>query len=207
MTLWPIDYIRPGLAADHCADVLGGSYDVPLEMDPPPVILDLGANIGAFARWAAQRWPGSTIHCYEPQPDNYALLCRTLANITEAKCIPYRKAVFDQSTKAPLAQNGLNCGEYSLANTEGKPCDVVDVIPATELPLADILKLDVEGSEGVILEMLAAADRLKQFSAVMLELHSAKFLPAIPELLEQHGLRAIERRMIDTHRMELKFVR
>lgn len=205
--LWPADYVRPGLPADHCADVLAGSYDVPVEFETPPVILDVGANIGAFARWAAQRWPSSTIHCYEPQPDNYALLCRTIAATSGATIIPHRQAVFDRAMKANMGNIGFNCGEFSLMCPDAKQIDVVDLIPAIDLPRADILKVDAEGSEGVIFQSLAKARRLTEFKAIMFEIHAEQFAQELPLLLVSHGFKEVGRKTISQHRGEFKFVK
>ena len=48
---------------------------------PSPVILDIGANIGAFALWAIGRWPGCRLHCYEPLPANFDMLRQNLAHL------------------------------------------------------------------------------------------------------------------------------
>ena len=50
-------------------------YDVPgLEFPQPPLVIDLGANIGAFAAFARERWPGAHVVCFEPHPENQAVL-------------------------------------------------------------------------------------------------------------------------------------
>jgi hypothetical protein len=72
--LWPAHFTVDPM---HAADVLAGSYDIPFNPEKPPVILDIGANIGAFTSWAAKRWPGCVIHAYEPHPGNYAMLEET----------------------------------------------------------------------------------------------------------------------------------
>ena len=49
-------------------------YDIPgLELETP-FVLDIGANIGAFACWALERWPGAEVNCYEPVPANFDML-------------------------------------------------------------------------------------------------------------------------------------
>jgi len=53
-------------------EIFNGEYDIPYSHQSP-VTVDIGANIGGFAAWASQRWPGSVIHCYEPLPQNFEL--------------------------------------------------------------------------------------------------------------------------------------
>jgi FkbM family methyltransferase len=49
------------------------------------VILDIGANVGSFAAWALKRWPGAHVYCYEPLPNNFALLKKISANSRESR--------------------------------------------------------------------------------------------------------------------------
>lgn len=59
--------------------VLDGAYYVPgLSFASPPHVLDVGANVGAFAVWAAREWPGCSIDCYEPHPEHVAMLKENL---------------------------------------------------------------------------------------------------------------------------------
>lgn len=51
--LWPESFLSPDLGPDHCRDVLEGCYDVPFNHSPK--VIDIGANVGAFARWAKKR--------------------------------------------------------------------------------------------------------------------------------------------------------
>ena len=207
--LWPDDY---GLHPDHCRDVLeGGSYDVPWSPETPPVILDVGANVGAFTRWAAARWPGCTIHAYEPHPGNFALLKRTIEGL-EDDCwfYPYPLAVLDKAGTRTLKfhSEALNCGEWSLNSSGGSKDSVeVRVIPATDLPRADILKLDTEGAEMEILSSLK--HRLHEFSAVMMEIHNAAWVDPICDVLQIAGFAVIakEEKFGSKNRVECKFLK
>ncbi len=44
------------------------------ELPARPTILDAGANIGLFSRFAAQEWPGARIFAFEPVPSLHDLL-------------------------------------------------------------------------------------------------------------------------------------
>src|SRR5215470_12198605 len=72
----------PPAMAPHVQKIADGEYEIPYQ-HPNPVILDIGANVGGFAAWASQRWPASLIHCYEPLPDNFALLQKNLAPLQD----------------------------------------------------------------------------------------------------------------------------
>lgn len=206
--IWPDDFYGPLLSSDHCRDVLAGSYDVPFMPKDAPVILDIGANVGAFARWAALRWPGSKIHCYEPAPENFKKLRRTVADIGTAEVLTHNEAVADAQGVAKLTIGGLNCGEFSICYNEsikGETVDV-DVIAAKDLPKADILKIDAEGAEHAILHGLKEAGRLGEFSAIMLEYHSAFIRDDLTKLLQEAGLQEIGHKVFGEHRGEIKYM-
>jgi FkbM family methyltransferase len=208
--LWPAEFIAAGLAPDHCADVLAGCYDVPVEFDQPPVILDLGANVGAFARWASARWPGSILHCYEPDPANFALLKKTVATLTTATPPAlYKTAVSDEQGWRPLYRGQHNCGEHSLhqlGEQQAASC-AVSVMSAADLPLADLIKLDTEGSEWPILRTLSEEGALCEVRAIVLEYHSEGDRERITALLQAEGFTLHAYKLRHTDRGELKFIR
>lgn len=203
-SVWPDGYCLPD---DHCRDVLSGSYDVPFSPATPPVILDLGANVGAFVRWAVKRWPGCTIHAYEPQPSNFALLKRTVEIYGAGHEIHLnRLAVADKTGTFRLFKAGINCGEWSFMRTSPDNVSVlVKAIAARDLPKADILKIDTEGAEVMILRSLVS--RLHEFSVVMLECHGAPVVNPIKMVLDNSGFALTGENRIAEHRVELRFVK
>lgn len=52
----------------------------------PRTVIDVGANIGQFARAAAHHWPSVALHSFEPQPDCFRALQRALARVPGARC-------------------------------------------------------------------------------------------------------------------------
>ena len=210
--LWPADYNLP---EDHCADVARGSYDIPFDPKTPPVVIDIGANCGMFTRWAAQRWPGCTIHAYEPEAGNYALLGRTIASMAVGE---YKKgnvlnvssrqqAVAGHNTRALLHRGQFNCGEWSLLMDAGLGSVEVDVISAADLPRADILKIDAEGAEASILATLHQAGRIGEFSAIMLETHNPTWVAPIKLRMADAGFTLTGETQPYPNRSELKFVK
>jgi FkbM family methyltransferase len=146
-----------------------GEYDLPYNHSSP-IILDVGANIGGFALWAADRWPGWEIFCYEPLPDNFALLKANVGLVNSASRVhTHNLAIGDpQHTKLFLGRN--NCGEasfFDLGEQQQTAVEVTTVAPMV-MPRAQILKLDTEGCEVEILSGLASID----YDVVMLEYHS-----------------------------------
>src|SRR6267378_4981703 len=129
----------PPNMAGHCAEVLNGAYDIKdLTFEKPPVILDLGANVGSFVHWANTKWPGCEIHCYEPSPSNFELLAK---NVCGANAKLYQVAVSATSGIGFLYDGKHNCGESSLVDVRASRSTgvSVDIISGDDLPPADIL--------------------------------------------------------------------
>jgi FkbM family methyltransferase len=184
----------------HVQKVLAGEYDIPYRHSAP-VILDIGANVGSFAAWALKRWPGAHVHCYEPLPDNFALLTRNLGQFAGSSVSLYNFAVGDPSlTRLYLGRN--NCGEASFYDIgeQSTVCVEVEARTPDVLPKAQIVKIDTEGSEVEILTRMTSLD----FDAVMLEYHSEANRRRIDTLLQDYVLVGGEIRSL--HRGTLKFL-
>lgn len=210
--LWPAEY---NVDPDHCGDVLRGAYDVPFDPEKPPVVLDIGANVGAFARWATTRWPGCEIHSYEPHPQVTELLHRTIA--THSLFVQtHQCAVSNKDDETLLYDGPNNIGESSIVFNHHTTARKVHVLDAAKLPFANILKIDAEGSEINILQRLHEVNRLSSFSAVMLETHDPNDRKEIMALLEIEGFtltkdhiwaRGTGIKYCDPNRSELCYVR
>lgn len=211
--LWPESFLGPDLGPDHCRDVLEGCYDVPFNHSPEAVI-DIGANVGAFVRWAHKRWPRSIIHTYEPHPDNFHKATFGLANSFKVKLDQikfHNVAVLDNTRTMPLVFEGHNCGEHSLFrhSNVGKPKQSVNVqvIDAATLPKADILKIDAEGAETAILCRLHQVKRLQNFTCVMYEFHDATGADYLDSLMRANGFTQLSRINHSLHRGITKWMR
>ena len=173
-------------------DVLDGAYDVHgLEFEEPPVILDVGANIGAFAVWAGKRWPLASITCYEPHPA-MADLCR---RNTGPEVEVFAVAVTGDESEAPvkLFDGTLNQGERTIHPIAGAHAETFTETPsmfAGKLPPCDVLKIDTEGCEREILEHYPAG-YLEKCSAVFLEWHSVADYRWMRQWLHDRGFRCL----------------
>ena len=168
----------------HLEKVFGGEYEVPLYRGPY-VILDCGANAGAFAIWASHRWPGSYIRAYEPHPKTFKLLEQNVENY------PYIETI-ERGLGVPgmrILYNGTNNeGEATLfpnAVSDGTG-QHVEIISPLKMPEADILKIDCEGAELEILSPLIEDGR--KFRAVMIEFHNEAIRREVDRLLSDYVL-------------------
>lgn len=168
--------IIPDDMITHIAKIFNGEYNVGYN-NPNPTILDIGANIGGFARWANYRWPNSKIHCYEPVKNTFEILKANTSDIQNLKI--NNMAIGKKKEKKKIYYGKNNIGEASLIQGEEQreEGEIIDVFPGSKLPKADIVKIDTEGYEVEILSSLT-------------------FQPDI-YLIEHHS--ADNRRFIDSH--------
>lgn len=183
-----------------CGKVFAGEYDINYSK-PNPVILDIGANIGAFTRWAKYRWPDSTIYAYEPSPDCMHYLMK---NVQDLKYVFVNHCAVGQRSGTQMLYRGLNNSAMSsLKKTEYTQNDSVEVSvkSASSLPVADIVKCDTEGSEVEILRGL-------QFDphVLLIEYHTLRDRKIIEEMYsEKYTL--FEFKLGNLRTGNLKFIR
>jgi FkbM family methyltransferase len=190
----------PPSMASLIREIFNGEYDLPYS-HPAPVILDIGANIGGFAIWAAQRWQNSILHCYEPLPSNFALLQRNLSCLDPRRYQLNNFAIGDVAwTRMFLGKN--NIGEASFFDLGEQKDEMIAVKTedASILPRAHILKIDTEGSEIEILQRHSSIE----YDVILIEFHGEKIRRRIDEILKEYCL--IGAKIRHVHRGVFKYI-
>jgi len=168
----------------------GGGYGVYLaRLSEESVIVDIGANIGAFSLYAAWKLPKSRIFAYEPGPDNYRFLCENIRlNSLSARVTAFPLAVGGQNGEQMFNINktrSVDHGFYSSSNCSGAiPVPVVTlekVFRDNSLNTVDLLKLDCEGAEFEIFRN-APEPILCKVSALSMEVHEHLGIGTMEEL-------------------------
>lgn len=166
----------------HLVDIFEGEYDVPLRLFNP-IVLDCGANVGAFSIWACHRFPGAKVYAYEPNP----IACKAYNENTKG----YNVHLTPQAVGEPgwrVFYHGVNnLGEASFYKGSGVTSDLgfhTEALSPTVMPVADIIKIDTEGCEEEILRPLIEAGR--SFKAVMLEYHRVNDRRILDDLLKDY---------------------
>lgn len=116
-----------------------------------PEILDIGANVGAFAVWASMRWPKNRIiNSYEPNPKVFHFLEEnTLA--FNVNC--HRKAVTPSDNSVMWFGDDSNlCSSLTKWNRASLESVRVETVSPKAFDGSDIVKIDCEGGEADILE-------------------------------------------------------
>lgn len=143
----------------------------------PASILDIGANIGAFAVRAHHEWPQAKITCYEPMPFNLELLHKNVDSewcSVEPYAVREMAGVDDIYVDDMFVTGGF---KKSCRQTDNKI--TVNCIAAAMLPSFELVKIDTEGCEVEILKHLD----LKKTKVLMLEHHSKNDAHEIKALL------------------------
>lgn len=122
---------------------------------PGDVVLDCGANVGAFTRFALAAG-AATVVAIEPAPDNIECLRRNFAREIEARrVIVYAKGVWDKEDFLDLLVDPEDqAADSFVIHRKGAkavarvPLTTIDKLVA-ELGLArvDFIKMDIEGAE------------------------------------------------------------
>jgi hypothetical protein len=164
--------------------LVNGNYDFPAEviacLGPGPIkAVDLGANIGLFGiKLFAQR-PTAELVAFEPDPANAAVLQRTVrANSRHDSWKIIRACATTADGVVHFRTGHFLFGRIA---DDGDPVDGLDVFPY--LQEADLVKIDIEGSEAAIIR----DSRFRHLSAraVFLEYHPPITIEEILETLHQ----------------------
>jgi FkbM family methyltransferase len=157
------------------------------------VIIDIGANVGLFALYAASLNRNAQIHAFEPFPANFKQMERNLALNPGHLVKPHLAAVAETTGTATLYFTPGDDSGCSLSQTKGESCTVNTVginelFQHCQITRCDLLKMDCEGSELALLET-AKPELLASLGAVIMEYHKDAEVPRLCEILTTAGLK------------------
>ena len=176
-------------------------YDV--EMSPAPgTVLDIGANIGAFALRARAQWPKATIRCYEPVMENYRALVKNISSCAKIRAYRFAVRSFGGADKILLGDQAVTCGFYQLGR-QTSVTEKVMCVDAAKIPSAELVKIDTEGCEPEIVSRLD----LTKTRALVVEYHRPDDLWILKTLVAMAGLRLLEEKPSSESHGVLKFGR
>jgi len=145
---------------------LESAYLLQTKLEPNPVILDLGANIGVSTIFFAMCWPNAEIHSVEPDPDNFRRLCENTESLVNIVC--HSKLIWSDDDKVPFYVNKHRGSSSSVFKTSSKQ-DLIHIQAYSLSHFLDqiskdkitLLKIDVEGSEEAIFSTFKEFERIK----------------------------------------------
>jgi FkbM family methyltransferase len=171
------NYLRGMGSGSHVAS--SGETAVFSFLPRNPVIFDVGANQGDFARAVSSAIPNAHLHCFEPSKKTFELLAK---NVSGDSATLNNFGLGNQNASVALYSNGDGSGLASLSKRNlddmGIHMDQKEIVDIRtldgycrdhEITKIDLLKVDVEGHEMDVFN--GAIDYLKsrRVSLVMFE--------------------------------------
>jgi FkbM family methyltransferase len=147
-------WLPPGAAEDYVGMLSGEMQaNVYSLIESDKILLDCGANVGFFSRYAFLRGARKVI-AFEPSPGNAACLRKNFApEIAAGRFVLVEKGVWDADAILSFSNsNTVNPGSHHLSE-DGQgdlqvPVTSIDrVMEALGLTQLDYIKMDVEGAE------------------------------------------------------------
>jgi FkbM family methyltransferase len=158
----------------------------------PRVIFDVGASHGLFANRARLLWPGSDIHCFEPEPEYAEILTERAKSdvhlhvcpaLVGATARPNQAYHFHLGASSVLA-NAVRAGTGADTLRHARMIALDDYCGEHDLE-PDFLKIDVQGYE---LEVLKGAERvLARIEVVFTEVNHLEVYAGVPLAAELIG--------------------
>jgi FkbM family methyltransferase len=134
------------------------------------LILDAGANVGAFSLYALLTAPQARIIAIEPAPDSCKRLRSMLsANGLESRCTLHEAALGDHVGETTIElDRGSQFRRSGLSGQQVAMVTLDSLIPPDAV--VDLLKIDIEGAEYAVLEAISP-DTLRRIRRIALEFH------------------------------------
>ncbi|MEZ5572582.1 MAG: FkbM family methyltransferase [Halioglobus sp.] len=148
-------------------------------LQPGDVVVDVGANIGYFSVLAASRVGAhGAVFAFEPEPDNFRLLCANAKLNGMEHCIHcVQAALSDHNGKGDLYLSADNFGDHQVYAGDEQRSSVPIVLHhgceylADRLVRIDLLKVDTQGSEyQVIVGLMPLLRQLPHCPRILIEL-------------------------------------
>ncbi len=141
-----------------------------------PVIIDAGANIGMATLYFKKLYPEARIVCFEPDPENFALLTRNVEGNGLTGVELHQAAVSDDEEPLVFFTSHNASPLRNSTIRERVPSAHEIRVPAVRLSgfiksAVDLLKLDVEGAEGRVLADLIGSGTLANVERLHMEYH------------------------------------
>lgn len=149
------------------------------DIKPTDVVYDIGANIGLYTCFLSQHVPDGNIIAFEPYPPNVAQLRRNVSYNTGPVQI-YQIALSDswgtvdfntpKSTQIGYGTSSIATGQTSTTvSVKTAPGD--ELIEQNKIPRPNVVKIDVEGSEPLVINGMKSALESDHCRLLICELH------------------------------------
>jgi FkbM family methyltransferase len=147
-------------------------YEVACASGRPPLIIDLGANVGLSSVLLARTWPSATVVAVEPDENNFRMLRRNVSSLSNIA--PIHSGIWDTQTTLAVADATADPWMVSLVESRDprrgiRAITVQDILARYDHTHIFIAKIDIEGAERELFR--SNHDWLDRVDLVMIELH------------------------------------
>lgn len=163
----------------------------------PITILDVGGNIGLGSFYLKSLFPSAQIFGFEPSPAEFEMLTANYAEWQDCRAFSQalgdeegqvlRFAVHPERTGGQHVLEEAEAGDWQEIHVTSRRAD--RLIEAGEIPLPDLVKIDVEGAEEAVIR--GFGHYLSEVRAVVMETHSASLHARCVKRLLDAGHRII----------------
>ncbi|HTG80929.1 MAG TPA: FkbM family methyltransferase [Geobacteraceae bacterium] len=141
-----------------------------------PLIIDCGSNIGMSILFFKKLYPGARVVGFEPDRTTYGKLEENirLNNLQHVRV--YNQAVSDQNGTITFYKDPDIVGSHVMSvldkRTSGQKVEI-DAVRLSEFITeeVDFLKLDIEGSETLVIRELSETNKLRMIKELIIEYH------------------------------------
>jgi FkbM family methyltransferase len=181
----------------------------------PDVVIDLGANVGAFTRFARELFPNALIVSVEPDKENFHHLVKftppeNIIFINKAIGLGkvWRGVTAANGSGATYLSSGLGYPEKEMGGATMEPSELETIMP-DELIKAYVkngqkilIKIDIEGNEHTIFTHQPSMEAIKKAEYICMEVHFYALNGGLTDDVNEGTMRALKH-FEATHNIEL----
>src|SRR3989338_2423662 len=149
-------------------------YDIDIKEND--MVIDVGANIGAFTILAAKNAINGNVFSFEPEKSNFKQLQKNVRLNKLKNVVVHNLGVNKSKGTAQLFVSNNNEAGHSLCNSETNETQtihcmtLVDIFDKYNINNIDVLKLDIDGAEYDVL-FSTPVKTLRKIDKIILEFH------------------------------------
>jgi FkbM family methyltransferase len=174
------------------------------------VLFDIGANIGVYSLYAAKRRPDAVIYAFEPESQNFSRLCRNVVLNNVSNLVPCGFPLADRSKVDLFYVHTLEAGDSlhsfgresdfreqgrAAALRQAALSTTIDSLLDYGIPAPNLIKLDVDGIEGPILDGGSRALASESLRSILVEWNfkNDSEIPDLEKRLARFGLQLLRK--------------